>query len=41
MKTLRQILLASSIALMPFCLNAQDNHRWTLEKEGHIRWQPE
>ena len=41
MKTLRQILLASSIALMPFCLNAQDNQRWTLEKEGHIRWQPE
>ena len=41
MKTLRQILLASSITLMPFCLNAQDNHRWTLEKEGHIRWQPE
>ena len=41
MKTLQQILLASSFALMPFCLNAQDNQRWTLEKEGHIRWQPE
>lgn len=41
MKTLLQILLASSIALMPLCVNAQDNHRWSLEKEGHIRWQPE
>ena len=41
MKTLQQILLAGSIAFMPFCLNAQDNQRWSLEKEGHIRWQPE
>ena len=41
MKTLQRILLAGSIALMPLCLNAQDNQRWTLEKEGHIRWQPE
>ena len=40
MKTLQQILLAGSIAFMPFCLNAQDNQRWSLEKEGHIRWQP-
>jgi hypothetical protein len=41
MKTFQQILLAGSIAFMPFCLNAQDNQRWSLEKEGHIRWQPE
>ena len=41
MKTLQQILLAGSIAFMPFCLNAQDNQRWSLEKKGHIRWQPE
>ena len=41
MKILQQILLAGSIAFMPFCLNAQDNQRWSLEKEGHIRWQPE
>ena len=41
MKTLQQILLAGSIAFMPFCLNAQDNQRWSLEKEGHIRCQPE
>ena len=41
MKTLQQILLAGSIAFMPFCLNAQDNQRWSLEKGGHIRWQPE
>ena len=41
MKTLQQIFLAGSIAFMPFCLNAQDNQRWSLEKEGHIRWQPE
>lgn len=41
MKTLQQILLAGSIAFMPFCLNAQNNQRWSLEKEGHIRWQPE
>lgn len=40
MKALQQILLAGSIALMPLYINAQDS-RWTLEKEGHIRWQPE
>ena len=41
MKTLQQILLASSFALMPFCLHAQENHRWSLENEGHIRWIPQ
>lgn len=41
MKTLQQILLASSIALTPLYLQAQENHRWSLENEGHISWHPQ
>ena len=41
MKTLQQILLASSFALMPFCLNAQDSYRWSLKNEGQICWNPQ
>lgn len=40
MKTLQQMLLASCIAFMPVCLQAQQ-HRWTLENEGHISWCPQ
>lgn len=41
MKTLQQILLASSFALMPFCLKAQDSYRWSLKNEGQICWNPQ
>ena len=41
MKTLSKILLASSIALMPLGIHAQESHRWNHESEGHISWQPE
>lgn len=41
MNTLQQILLASSFALMPFCLKAQDSYRWSLKDEGQICWNPQ
>ena len=41
MKTLQRILLASSIALMPLCVQGQENRRWTLAEEGHISWNPQ
>ena len=40
MKTLSKIILAGSIAFMPLGLHAQETHRWSLENEGHIRWNP-
>ena len=40
MKTLSKIIIASSIAFMPLGLNAQQAHRWSLENEGHISWNP-
>ena len=40
MKTLKQLFLASSIAFMPLGLYAQQAHRWSLENEGHISWNP-
>ena len=40
MKTLSKIIIASSIAFMPLGLNAQQVHRWSLENEGHISWNP-
>ena len=40
MKTLSKIILASSIAFLPLGLNAQEAHRWSLENEGHISWNP-
>lgn len=39
MKTIRKTLLAFSIAMLPLCLNAQQQ-RWTLEENGSICWQP-
>ena len=41
MKTLLKILLASSIAFMPNCIQAQESHRWSLGNENQITWQPE
>ena len=41
MKILQRILLASSIALMPLCVQGQENRRWTLAEEGHISWNPQ
>ena len=41
MKTLQRILLATSIALMPLCVQGQESRRWTLEEEGHISWKPQ
>ena len=40
MKTLSKIIIASSIAFIPLGLNAQQAHRWSLENEGHISWNP-
>ena len=40
MKTLKQLLLAGGIAFMPLGLYAQQAHRWSLENEGHISWNP-
>ena len=40
MKTLSKIIIASSIAFMPLGLYAQQAHRWSLENEGHISWNP-
>ena len=40
MKTLSKIIIASSIAFMPLGLHAQQAHRWSLENEGHISWNP-
>ena len=40
MKTLSKIIIASSIAFMPMGLYAQQAHRWSLENEGHISWNP-
>ena len=40
MKTLSKIIIAGSIAFMPLGLHAQQAHRWSLENEGHIRWNP-
>ncbi len=40
MKTLSKIIIASSIALLPLGLHAQQSHRWSLENEGDIRWTP-
>ena len=41
MKTLLKILLASGIAFMPHCIQAQESHRWSLGNENQISWQPE
>ena len=41
MKTLLNILLASGIAFMPHCIQAQESHRWSLGNENQISWQPE
>ena len=41
MKTLLKILLASGIAFMPNCIQAQESHRWSLGNENQISWQPE
>lgn len=41
MKRLRHLLLASCFALMPCALHAQESHRWSLQDEGQIRWQPD
>lgn len=41
MKKLRHLLLASCFALMPCALHAQESHRWSLQDEGQIRWQPD
>ena len=40
MKTLSKIIIASSIAFMPLGIYAQQAHRWSLENEGHISWNP-
>ena len=40
MKTLSKIIIAGSIAFMPLGLYAQQAHRWSLENEGHISWNP-
>ena len=40
MKTLSKIIIAGSMAFMPLGLYAQQAHRWSLENEGHIRWNP-
>ena len=41
MKTLLKILLASGIAFMPNCIQAQESTRWSLGNENQISWQPE
>ena len=41
MKTLLKIVLASGIAFMPNCIQAQESHRWSLGNENQISWQPE
>ena len=41
MKTLLKILLASGIAFLPHCIQAQESHRWSLGNENQISWQPE
>ena len=40
MKTLSKIIIAGSMAFMPLGLYAQQAHRWSLENEGHISWNP-
>ena len=41
MKTLLKIVLASGIAFMPNCIQAQESTRWSLGNENQISWQPE
>lgn len=41
MKALRRTLIALSLALTPFAMQAQQTNRWTLEAEGPITWHPQ